>query len=96
MSARYIPETGTKVIPERIEEKTITGILNPLPKGTRVRATLGGSVLVGVVQARPSEYAIIELRVDQVERNLSTAHMLDVTLWVENGWEFEILEAVES
>lgn len=92
----YVPQTGTMTVPARVEEKIVTGILNPLPAGTRVRATLGQSVLVGTIQEHFSDYAVVALHIDQVETDWTTNHLLDVTLWVDSGWEFEILAGVAS
>lgn len=92
MSKKYIPETGPKVIPAHIEEKTVTGITNPLPAGTRIRATLGETVIVGTVTDWQSPYAVFEIRIAQPVFDRIREHLLDVRLWPESGWEFEVLD----
>lgn len=90
---KWIPEIGPKVIPEHVEEKIVDGVVNRLPVGTRIRATLGESVLVGTVRDSIGNFPIVEIRVDQAEPDRARAHLLDLNLWVDSGWQFEILEA---
>ena len=85
----YIFELGEKVIREHIEQKTVKGILNPPPVGTRIRATLGETVLVGTV-AQLTDFPMFYLHIDSGKSSYS--HTLSISVWVGAGWTFELLE----
>ncbi len=94
--SKYIPETGPKVIPERIEEKTVTGLLNPLPVGTPIRATLGETVIVGKVGRPSPEFAIVTVDIKPRRSSDYPGLLEGHNLWVEDGWEFEVLGEVAA
>jgi len=89
---RYIPETGTVTIPETVKAKIVTGVTNCPPAGTRIRATLGETVIVGKVSKRQSEQALIAVDIKPVRKNAYAGLLEFHTLWIEDGWEFEILD----
>lgn len=86
----YVPVIGETIIPEVVKPATRQGLKNPLPQGTRIRATLGESVIVGRVGKQQSPRAMISVSVDGSEPYDHSEH----TLWIESGWTFEVLDEV--
>ena len=98
MSTRYVPEVGEKVIPAHVKETVVTGVLNPLTPGTRIRATLGQTVMVGRVSTQPANYNLIYITLDSPRRaKQHLAHLVDAySLWIDSGWQFELLDEVSA
>ena len=95
--SKYIPEIGTITIPETVREKTVEGVLNKLAPGTPIRATLGDTVIVGVVSDKDSPYSLISVDIAGREGDVHTHLLSDTLLWIASGWEFEVLgEVVNS
>jgi len=92
--SKYIPEIGTIVIPETVKEKTVEGILNRLAPGTPIRATLGDTVIVGVVGTMDTKFGVIPVTVDGFEGDIYGHLRANFMLWVQSGWEFEVLGEV--
>ncbi len=86
----FIPEVGERIVPMVIEEKTVKGILNAPPVGTRIRATLGETVIVGRV-GRPSPHSLIVVDIEPQPGNIYTHLTRDFSLWTLSGWTFELL-----
>ena len=98
MSTFYVPEVGERVIPAHVEEKVVTGVLNPLTPGTRIRATLGQTVMVGRVSTQPANYDLIYISLDTPRRTKQhLVHLVDAyPLWIDSGWQFELLGEVSA
>lgn len=90
---RWVPEVGPKVIPAHVEERVVNGVLNRPAVGTRIRATLGETVIVGHVAGMASEFDLIYIRVESPGEFAEFDTGLDMTCWIDRGWQFEILEA---
>lgn len=88
----YVPIIGETIIPEVVKPATRRGLKNPLPSGTRIRATLGETVIVGTVGKQESRHALIAVSVDGSEPYDHS----EVCLWVESGWTFEVLGGVTA
>lgn len=91
MSTVFVPEIGTKVVPETVVERTVTGILNLPPEGTRVRATLGETFIVGTL-VNPSPYEVLYIRLDELDSHSHYNHTLTYDVWPAAGWTIEILD----
>lgn len=90
MTNEYIPEVGTvEVEPVAVELEKKEGVINYPAVGTRMRVRLGESVLVGEVLPRyRGNGPYIRFAVD----GEGFAPFREVTLWVQSGWKFEVLE----
>jgi hypothetical protein len=92
----YIPETGTKIIPEVVKHKETIGLLNAPAIGIRIRATLGQTVLVGRIH-KHSPYGMFYIALDQPKTaDSSHKHTLEFAVWVGAGWTFEIIDGVTA
>lgn len=86
----------TRIFTPSIEKRTITrevtetveGITNLPPAGTKIRATVGESVLVGVIADHESKYEMFYLEV----KGGKYAHLNEFAVWLDGGWTFEILD----
>ena len=88
----YTPETGTRTTSV---ETTVTGILNPLPVGTRIRATLGENVIVGRVTGQATRFPIVYVNAEGKPGKRSSC-FLEFGLWASSGWVFEVLNGEVS
>ena len=95
MTKPFIPELGERIIPEVIREKTVKGILNQPPVGTRIRATLGETVIVGTVY-RHSSYELLSVKIDPTPETIYGHLLENFSLWPEAGWTFELLTDDET
>jgi hypothetical protein len=87
MSTIYTPKVGSIIVPETIKEKTVKGVLNALPVGTRIRATSGENVLVGRVGV-VGPHELIDITLEAAGYD----HLRNYNLWLNTGWTFEILD----
>lgn len=80
----FTPEITTKKVDKTVEPT----IGNLPPVGTRVRATLGENVLVGMIDSEETwKGQLISITFDG-----GSFHFLRrASLWLECGWQFEIL-----
>jgi hypothetical protein len=87
----WTPQRGEIVEPPEPRKPRLIrdGVLNPIPDGSRVRATMGENVIVGVVQWAEStaKYASVCLIPDG-QRNGQDRHL---TLPLASGWSFEVV-----
>ena len=92
--SKYVPKIGTIIIPETVKEKTLEGVLNLPEPGTPIRATLGETVIVGTVSADFFPYALIRVDIKPRSKKVYAGLLQGHALWVEDGWEFELLGEV--
>ena len=87
MTTPFVPEVGTITIDR--EPITKKGLLNAPAVGTRIRATLGETVIVGKVHSMQShaEHEVLYVKPDG-QQNFWDPFM---SCWIEAGWAFEIL-----
>jgi hypothetical protein len=90
MSTTFVPEVVEASV-ETVVRKAKT-IANLPPIGTRIRATLDHSVLIGTIRDKETQGGqIVHLVVDGV----GFAGFREYALWLASGWAFEILDAAE-
>ena len=90
---KYIPKVGRIVVPKVVNETVTTGVLNPLEPGTRIRATLGETVIVGKVGVMVFPHEIVPVDIKPKTTRSYRGFLENITLWVSDGWEFELLDA---
>jgi len=91
LSTVFVP----KVTEASVENVVITEatISNLPPVGTRLRATLGESVVIGTVRSDHTQGGLL---VDFLLDAEGYHGFRDVTLWLAVGWTFEILDTPED
>ena len=87
MTTVFVPKIGTIT---ETREVTTKGVVNLPAAGTRIRATLGGSVLVGTITDKNSRFELVEIELDGFAKHYQNMAQFD--LWVGAGWAFEILD----
>lgn len=91
MSTRFTPDVTPTTRIEMVEKQVVE--YSGFPEvGTLIRATLGDTVVVGAVHEQtyygggPS-HGVIYVTPNGIKRN----HQ-HLTLWLDSGWEFELLD----
>jgi hypothetical protein len=87
----WTPTPGTVIIPAA-PERTVETVINRPPAGTRIKATLGESVLVGKVNKThhdsPHQLLYVDVKTPRGKSEVGNT----IALWFDSGWTFEILE----
>jgi len=93
MSTVFVPEVGERINVIPAKETIVTGLLNAPTEGTRIRATLGETIIVGTV-GRDSAHELITVIPDGL--NHIWGHTGYTDCWIGAGWTFEILDTPEA
>ena len=87
----WVPVVGEKMAEVVVEQEMVWYVTNLPEPGTPIRATLGETVIVGVVSKQPSTYAVVHVDIKPLTKKSYAGLLSSHSLWTEDGWTFELL-----